>query len=234
MIFQNWSGDGQTLRRHLLPVCLLASAALHAAVAMVVTLPVPDDQPKPVSVLEVVLVQSEPPRSLPVEAQPPLPRSHAAARAPARRETVAAASSQGVDASPPLPASVESAAPEPIVTVPVAPEGRTAGAEVKADVASVASTPASFSAAYLSNPAPGYPPESRRVGEQGTVTLRVLVARDGRPKRVDMEKSSGSARLDAAALEAVKGWRFVPARRGTEAIESWVLVPVVFRLQGVS
>ena len=32
--------------------------------------------------------------------------------------------------------------------------------------------------------------------------------------------------------EAVARWRFVPARRGDSAIESWVLVPIVFKLQG--
>ena len=95
-------------------------------------------------------------------------------------------------------------------------------------------TAPSFSAAYLSNPAPRYPDAARRSGEQGTVTLRVQVARDGAPSRVAVEKSSGSPHLDAAALEAVKAWRFTPARRGGEAVESWMLVPIVFRLEGAS
>ena len=51
---------------------------------------------------------------------------------------------------------------------------------------------------------------------------------------MEVEKSSGSAHLDAAALEAVRGWRFVPARLGADAIEAWVLVPIVFRLEGPS
>jgi protein TonB len=29
----------------------------------------------------------------------------------------------------------------------------------------------------------------------------------------------------------VKGWRFVPARRGAQNIEGWVRVPVVFKLE---
>jgi hypothetical protein len=33
------------------------------------------------------------------------------------------------------------------------------------------------------------------------------------------------------ALTAVRNWRFLPARRGTEAIADWVDVPVRFRLQ---
>jgi protein TonB len=48
---------------------------------------------------------------------------------------------------------------------------------------------------------------------------------------VELDKSSGSTTLDGAALEAVKGWRFSPARKGNEPIEDWVRVPIVFRLQ---
>jgi protein TonB len=66
------------------------------------------------------------------------------------------------------------------------------------------------------------------------VTLKVLVGMDGLPQRVEVEKTSGSSRLDSAALDAVRRWRFVPARRGSSAIESWVLVPVVFRLENPS
>ncbi|HXF67131.1 MAG TPA: energy transducer TonB, partial [Burkholderiales bacterium] len=93
-------------------------------------------------------------------------------------------------------------------------------------------TPPRLDASYLRNPPPRYPLAARRAGEQGTVLLRVLVARDGQPARVELERSSGSRHLDAAALEAVKAWRFIPARRGTEPLESWVLVPIVFRLEG--
>ena len=60
--------------------------------------------------------------------------------------------------------------------------------------------------------------------------LKVLVSADGTAKRVQIERSSGFPRLDEAAHDAVHQWRFVPARRGTEPIEDWVIVPIVFRL----
>jgi protein TonB len=60
--------------------------------------------------------------------------------------------------------------------------------------------------------------------------LKVLVSRDGLPKKVDLERSSGTSALDESALRTVLNWRFVPAKRGGEPIEAWVLVPVVFRL----
>jgi len=128
----------------------------------------------------------------------------------------------------------ESAAAAPTLPAPAAEQAIPSDAGPKIETASIALTPPSFSAAYLSNPAPRYPLASRRSGEQGTVTLRVLVTREGSPARVDVEKSSGSPHLDAAALQAVKAWRFTPARQGQNAIESWMLVPVVFRLEGSS
>jgi protein TonB len=92
----------------------------------------------------------------------------------------------------------------------------------------------SFNAAYLLNPAPLYPIIARRNGEQGTVTLKVLVTPEGKPESVSIDKSSGSAHLDSAALETVRSWRFAPARRGTQPVEAWMLVPIVFRLDPVS
>ena len=99
-------------------------------------------------------------------------------------------------------------------------------------VAPATVTAARFDAAYLNNPRPGYPALSRRLREEGQVTLRVLVSPNGQPAQVELRSSSGSERLDRAARDAVARWRFVPARRGDTAIESWVLVPIVFKLQG--
>ncbi len=92
--------------------------------------------------------------------------------------------------------------------------------------------PARFDADYLSNPKPVYPPLARRLGEQGKVLLRVSVGAHGLPESIDVKTSSNSRRLDEAALEAVRRWRFVPARQGDTPISSWVTVPVVFSLEG--
>jgi periplasmic protein TonB len=90
----------------------------------------------------------------------------------------------------------------------------------------------SFNAAYLDNPAPNYPSVSRRLGEQGKVLLRVQVAADGTADSVTLQTSSGSSRLDQAALAAVKKWRFVPAKRGGQAVSASVVVPVSFSIEG--
>jgi periplasmic protein TonB len=95
-----------------------------------------------------------------------------------------------------------------------------------------ATSAARFDADYLSNPAPAYPAASRRMREEGTVYLEVNVTAEGRAGELGVRKSSGYVRLDEAALDTVRHWRFVPARRGAEAIAAQVVVPVVFRLGG--
>lgn len=93
---------------------------------------------------------------------------------------------------------------------------------------------ARFDADYLDNPKPLYPHASRRLGEEGKVVLRVLVSADGDAKQVELKHSSGFQRLDQAAEEAVSRWRFVPAKRGDQAVTAWVVVPIVFSLNSES
>jgi protein TonB len=87
-----------------------------------------------------------------------------------------------------------------------------------------------LTALYLRNPKPGYPAASRRLGEQGTVVLRVFVTVAGEAKRVELKSTSGHLRLDRAALESVQRWKFVPAKRDDKPVDAWVLVPIRFSL----
>jgi protein TonB len=48
---------------------------------------------------------------------------------------------------------------------------------------------------------------------------------------VEINRSSGNDTLDRAAAEAIKRWRFSPARFGDKAVESWVKIPIEFRLK---
>ena len=71
---------------------------------------------------------------------------------------------------------------------------------------------------------------SRRLGEEGRVVLKVRVSPQGLPLSIEIRQSSNFTRLDEAARSAVEHWRFVPAKQGNEAIEAWVLVPLLFSL----
>ncbi len=133
--------------------------------------------------------------------------------------------------------------PQPVLAAPRASEAPAAFAVAPqppalpaAPVAAPPAPPAAvvaarFDADYLHNPKPVYPAMSRRNGEEGKVLLKVRVSAEGSALEVDLKQSSGFPRLDAAAREAVARWRFVPARRGDEAIESSVVVPITFSLE---
>jgi len=80
------------------------------------------------------------------------------------------------------------------------------------------------------NRPPDYPLEALRRGLEGTVLLRVHVAADGRVAKVEILDSSGHLILDAAAVRAVKSWRFAPATRGGRPVAAVVRQPVRFSL----
>lgn len=123
--------------------------------------------------------------------------------------------------SAPSAEAPQAAAPTPAVTQPAA--------QPRPDIEEKEEPP-KFGVAYLNNPAPEYPRMSKRAGEQGRVLMKVLVTTEGMPASVDIQKSSGFERLDAAAINAVKQWRFEPARKGGKAVSAYVLVPLSFTL----
>lgn len=83
---------------------------------------------------------------------------------------------------------------------------------------------------YLEPPRPGYPSVSRRLREQGLVVLRVLVDERGRAELLHVHRSSGHARLDQAALEAVQRAEFRPYVANGLVQRVYVLVPIEFAL----
>jgi len=83
---------------------------------------------------------------------------------------------------------------------------------------------------YLNNPEPPYPSAARRRHEQGLVLLAVKVTAEGRAAEVVIKQSSGFVPLDNAALNAVREWRFQPARIDSIPVESEIVVPVQFKL----
>lgn len=237
----------------MLVICLALSLALH--LGMLVALPgiIPSYEPLKARVFDVVLLRetvppvplatgaevlSQPPRIRPrdVPATANLPKLAEPVAAQVRKPESKPVTPLAMAVTEP-PRAVDSD-PRPSLSAkqdearPATPP-RTETAAAGRDTAAAASPP-SFNAAYLRNPLPLYPLVARRNGEQGTVTLKVRVTREGNAASVAVEKTSGSAHLDDAALETVRTWHFVPARQGSQPVEAWVLVPVVFRLQPAS
>ena len=110
-------------------------------------------------------------------------------------------------------------------------EKKTSGREDPNAIATkAAETDPVFNAAYLNNPAPEYPAAAKRNGIQGKVLVNVVVKADGTPASVQISHSSGSSNLDDAAVDAVKQWKFIPARRSGASVQASVIVPVEFKI----
>ena len=127
---------------------------------------------------------------------------------------------------------VEAETPEPIPEVlpPPAP----VAVEAPKSASSTPSPPPTLPhpADYLANPKPPYPLLSRRLGEEGTVRLNILVNPDGSVARLELAKSSGHPRLDQSAMNTVQSsWKFEPARQGGKPVAAWVIVPIQFTLR---
>ena len=122
--------------------------------------------------------------------------------------------------------------PMPQVDVPPEIEAPPVDA-APSETAPVASAPTGAAAQNLkvtTRTEPIYPPASRRAGEEGTVKLRILVDERGMPRDVQLAQGSGFARLDQAAMDAVRKWRFAAATNGSQAVTAWTNVAVTFRL----
>jgi periplasmic protein TonB len=75
-----------------------------------------------------------------------------------------------------------------------------------------------------------YPELARRAGIEGKVLIRVLVDKDGRPKK-DKIESSDNEQLNEAARKAVMSMVFTPAIQNKRPVTCWVTIPVTFRLR---
>lgn len=205
------------------PAGLATVIALHAAVLLalmqleIVRLPVE------LKTLTVALIKSPEEIKSPEPPKPPKPKPRPVKKhsEPVKQQPIVlAAPEASPDLSPiVVPPHPPAIAPLPPILVPPDPPVPLEIVEPR------------FDADYLDNPKPAYPPLSRRMGEEGRVVLRVRVAAGGLPTDIGIHTSSGSARLDQAAFDAVRRWKFVSARRGTEAIAASVLVPIVFSLK---
>lgn len=209
---------GPATRGSLLGVVLTVHAgALLLAMTATAVATLSAERPLLVDLLPVQ-ASPAPAKAMPAPPSRPQPAKQAAQPVPAKKtvpQTLATTST-------PLPAM---AAPTPPPSAPPL-----AVAQPSAPPAEAVSQ-ARFDVDTLHNPAPPYPPLSRRMQEEGKVILRVAVNAQGLPDSVEVRDSSGSTRLDELAQKTVRNWKFIPARRGETAIASWVLVPIIFKLE---
>jgi protein TonB len=183
--------------------------AAHAAViyALAVTLGVVEAPP----IIEPIKIQMIDEPVVEPKPEPPVPETPPMAHQPVLDIPV--------PEIPPVTTPIE-----PPITIPPASEPSPAPA------ATIGAPVEATSLAVTRRVEPVYPPASRRLDERGTVRLKILVDERGRPREVQVAKSSGFDRLDEAAVTAVRRWQFTPATQEARAVSAWTYVNVVFQL----
>ncbi len=190
-----------------------AIVGLHmGAFLLIVAGLVPRPIPKPPWGSRAISIQPKPPPPVPVE--------------PGRRAPYAGFTVVVERPVIPFP-DFENARNPPVATESAVAPGASAG-----------SGPVDYQAARLRTPeqriAPlvsaCYPASSRRLGEEGKASARVVLDARGSVMSWSLHASSGFARLDVALGCVIKHFAFVPARRDGQSVASVVLLPIVFRL----
>ena len=206
---------------HIAALWALQTGLLRRAVEVVV----------PVSVLSDLITPPAPKvETPPPEVKPPPP----APQPVVPRKHVAPPPAPKLQAAPQLPPAPNA----PTGTVEPQPAPPPITAPVAVAPAPPAPPPAppkvelpSSNADYLQNPKPAYPPVSKRLGEQGKVIVRVQIGVDGTALDAELKTSSGYDRLDRAAIETVRKWRYVPGKRAGVPETMWFDVPIHYVLE---
>ncbi|WP_044041261.1 energy transducer TonB [Caballeronia insecticola] len=174
----------------------------------------PQPAPQPVA------VETPPPKPVPQPVPKPLPKPKVKPKIEPKPTPMPVAEA---------PSQIAAPAPEPTPPAPPQPAPAPAAPAIGKPSMDLA---APKNVAHLScNIAqPDYPTMAKRRGETGTATVRLTVGLSGKIENVTLQKSSGSSRLDDAALEAVRGSACSPYKENGEAIRATATVPFVFSL----
>jgi protein TonB len=238
-----------SLALHIVLVSVAAAVVPRASARILDAIPVELVRVESPRVVEAPPAPQEPPKrvTLPKPIEMPRPKPDPMPEPPARNPDPAPAPMPMTTVTPaPIASSAPSGAspapaPSHASTAPIGPGvswiENTPPPPSTTPSSNVASIPRDADVTRVAQPRggyqvrPPYPSTARRLGIQGTTMLRVHVLADGKIGEVDVEQSAGHPDLDRAAADAVRRWRFEPARRGDEPVAMWVLLPVEFRLK---
>ncbi|MFC4255993.1 TonB family protein [Altererythrobacter xixiisoli] len=222
-------GGGYGQRRGASPAAIALTVAVHvvlaAALLQLGAQYIREDKPRIVA----MDLSPAPPPPAPAQPQPPTPPQQAVAEIPPiilpRETPVQVAVAQDI---PPVPMQVSVTPPAPVAQAPAPPAPPAAAAPPAPRTVNLGD----IGAQMVSGRPPRYPTESRRKHEQGTVVLFLTLGTDGRVANISVSRSSGFARLDDAAMDAVKRWRWAPPTREGQPVIAQGVVEIPFQLQG--
>lgn len=180
--------------------------------------------PKPATLPDRPRPKAKPKAEVPPEPQP-LPASPEAGAQSVKQE-----SSASEAAAPPPPSDAGEGPSQPMQEARLGPGVETQAAQPEFDPAAVDRFWAEVRSRIAKNQT--YPLWARRNNIEGVVVVRFSLTREGRVQKVELEKSSGHAVLDEAAVEAVlQGDPYPPAPEGVSSGQLVGKVPIRFSLQ---
>ena len=139
------------------------------------------------------------------------------------------------EAPPPTPVAPKTPPPKTPAPPPPAPTSTAPAITQATPPAAAPTAPAIRTGAVIQPGAhcakPDYPSASRRMEEEGTVTLKFLIGVDGKVMQADIEKSSGFTRLDEAARNALSKCQFRPGTVDGKPEQSWASIKYTWRLE---
>ena len=139
------------------------------------------------------------------------------------------------EAPPPTPVAPKTPPPKTPAPPPPAPTSTAPAITQTTPPAAAPTAPAIRTGAVIQPGAhcakPDYPSASRRMEEEGTVTLKFLIGVDGKVIQADIEKSSGFTRLDEAARNALSKCQFRPGTVDGKPEQSWASIKYTWRLE---
>ena len=109
-------------------------------------------------------------------------------------------------------------------------QAQLSGGKAQSAGSSSGTADADYKSESLRNAQPRYPIYSRKMRQEGEVIITAEVLTDGSATDVRMATSSGIKLLDEAALETVRQWRFIPAKRDGVPYVQRLRIPVTFSL----
>jgi len=176
--------------------------------------PVKNDIIEP-TIQGMLVIPEKAPEKIPEKIAPPIPKPKQKQDKPKLKPFPKAPTSErAVKAPEPEPLPVE----KPTEEIPIEPESESVVLP-------------SADATELNNKAPVYPGMSKKLKEEGTVLLKILVTKEGRVADIEIKNSSGFKRLDDAAVKAIKRWKFNPATQAGAAIDYWYDIDFEFSLR---
>jgi len=217
---------------------LLCSLLVHTAVLAVFAWHGPAEEARSAPAVAFALAPAEPPAEPePAPAEPTLPAAPEAAVEEWEPEEAPAEPRFG-ELPPRVAPPPQTAGPRGLVRLPKPLRREESGPAAKAAAAPAPPAPPAPAAASVTtapapkkNDPPEYPAVARRMGQEGTVKLRLRIDREGAVTDAEIVRGSGHRLLDKAALKAARGWTFAPATRDGEPVPGEFVQPVEFRLE---